>query len=372
MTSHASRGHATVLFVQGYVPKYRQALFEGLRLDLATDGVDFRVATPNYDDAISMRGDGTTVDGMLRTPGRTWTRSIGFGQVSSYGSAPLLSQFDAVVVPAAASSFDFHWALFGPGRSARKVGAFGHIGAYVKAPNSVDQWIETRMLRRCDRVFAYTLSGGNHAVSVGVPPDSVTVVHNTIDTAELERAVNDVTLSQVDAFKAAEELGRFERVFGYLGALDYDKGIVELAGILDAFHNTGSNVKVLVAGQGPAQHLLKSAQQRGQVSLLGYADARAKALMAATCESLINPGRIGLVAVDALTMRLPLVTCLGAAHAPEADYLVEGESLFTGPQDHDQFVEWLSAQDLPRPNATPPTMEAMVSHFSAGIHALLR
>jgi glycosyltransferase involved in cell wall biosynthesis len=82
--------------------------------------------------------------------------------------------------------------------------------------------------------------------------------------------------------------------------------------------------RLVVGGRGSDESLLHAAAQRGQVTMLGYAGPAEKALIASVASALVMSGRIGLVAVEALAMRLPFVTTTWRYHAPEVEYLTEG------------------------------------------------
>ena len=78
-----------------------------------------------------------------------------------------------------------------------------------------------------------------------------------------------------------------------------------------------------------ALHLVEELRAHyGRVSLLGQTDAAGLALAGRAATALLNPGRIGLVAVDALALQLPVLSTRYEFHAPEAEYLEEGKTVF--------------------------------------------
>ena len=92
-----------------------------------------------------------------------------------------------------------------------------------------------------------------------------------------------------------------------------------------------------------------------------------------TATVLLNPGRIGLTAVDALALRIPIVTTSTALHGPEAEYLIHGESVFATADDPSAFVEAALALDIaPLPvSDSLPTLGHMVDRFVSGTLAML-
>ena len=59
---------------------------------------------------------------------------------------------------------------------------------------------------------------------------------------------------------------------------------------------------------------------------VGRAGDGEKRLLGATASLLMNPGRVGLVAVDSFALGLPIATTEWQLHAPEFDYLVPDDN----------------------------------------------
>ena len=98
-----------------------------------------------------------------------------------------------------------------------------------------------------------------------------------------------------------------------------------------------------------------------------------KAALAATCSGFVMPGRIGLIAVETLAMGLPLVAPSWDFHAPEAEYLVEGESLISTPDSARGLADGIrSLQGRTRQTWPHPTLEAMVENYAEGVLAMVR
>ena len=90
------------------------------------------------------------------------------------------------------------------------------------------------------------------------------------------------------------------------------------------------------------------------------------------------PGRIGLVAVDALCLGWPVLTTEWPFHAPEIEYLEEGDTMFSSANDPAAFAALIlnrSKQrqdlDMPRENKRAPQLADMVSNFSGGVRKML-
>ncbi|WP_230379524.1 glycosyltransferase [Microbacterium sp. ZXX196] len=359
----------SICIIQPYIPNYRLPFFDRLRANLDDQGIQLTLAAGSPQGSQRYRrdaaGDGSYI------PVR-WTN---LGPIHWSHSERLVRDYDAVIYPLIGTDPALNIALL-PRRNSRrtKIGVWGHIGAYVNPPNPVDQAIETWQMRRADHVFAYTERGLEEAVSRGVNPDDVTAVQNTIDTEEIARA--SASIEGHDVAALLKKVGATpERTMAYIGALDSSKRVDLLADALEHIWAMDSSARVLLAGAGDQRRLLDRAIARGQVLDMGYADASMKALIGQASSLLLNPGRVGLNAVDALVLRLPILTVSTSRHAPEVDYLTPGSNLFSTPDDpHEYAVQAMYIlKSMKRVKQAPyPTIDLMVSRFSAGIYELLR
>lgn len=77
------------------------------------------------------------------------------------------------------------------------------------------------------------------------------------------------------------------------------------------------------------------------------------------------PGRVGLVAVDALALNLPVCTTSYAFHAPELDFLQPGEVFVLSDEPAAYAQEALDVMDGPRPIARDdfPSIESVSRNF---------
>jgi len=242
----------------------------------------------------------------------------------------------------------------------------------------VDVAIERWQLRRADGIFAYTSRGASFARDAGAAPEKIVTLNNTIDTDELRSEIKALDAQTVQGFQSRFGLSP-SRTLAYIGGIAESKRIDVLAAVLDRLWQTQPSVKLIVGGQGRCAGLLDRAEARGQVVRVGYADAKMKALISATASFIVNPGRVGLLAVDALAMGLPIVTTRWPYHAPEIEYLTEGETLFTSAEDTDSFAQLVSdllAGERPLPTTMRnsyevPALSDLVTRFSDGIVAML-
>lgn len=367
---------ATVVVLQTYIPKYRVPFFSQLREQLARDDVALTVVASGANQVQSHRQDESRPE---------WVQYIRPRQIDVRGRSLLLASSshiwktaDAVITLAQGTSWDTNVALLRKRQLGIRVGLWGHILPCTSRGNRLDLWLERQQMRRADHVFAYTDQGARRAREVGVGPDAVTAVQNTIDSSALRNAVQSTDRSSVERYREQHALDP-RRTFVFLGGLDASKRIAFLAASLDRVWASDRRVKVLVGGQGQEADRLEPHVSRGQVIMCGHVDESEKALMAANAVGVVMPGRVGLVAVDALTFGLPVLTTSWEFHAPEIEYLREGVTLFSSFDSPEKYaalmLDWAGRDrqevDTSAPGWRPPLMKDMVENFRGGVHAML-
>lgn len=358
----------SLTIVQPYVPSYRVPFFSALSDHLRSTGIELTVVAglPAGDQAL--RGDATQVDShrwlhlQRRRNLHIGTRSL---QVSS--DRALWKHTHGVILPLQATLPDFHLAAWNKSLAgAPRVGYWGHVAPYVREANVLDVKIEARRMRKADHVFAYTSVGAEAATSAGVEVERVTAVMNSVDTSLLENMTRaDLPLAPTP-------------YVAYLGALDASKNVAFLVDVIDWIWRQDPEVKIRIGGDGRDRRLLQGAVDRGQVELLGFLDGAQKAELLASASVLINPGRIGLVAIDALASGTPLVALTDSFDAPEAEYLEDNESIFRCSSEAEAFarrtIDIYRTYDpaVARPGRwSYPHLEDMVANFSTGVRRML-
>jgi glycosyltransferase involved in cell wall biosynthesis len=286
---------------------------------------------------------------------------------------------DAVVIGLLGTCPDLYFELLKKPLSGRRVGVWGHIKSYVNKGNPIDLFLESLQMRASDHVFAYTPSGSEYAHSRGIDRAKITTVMNSVDVDPLLASVDELTDEEVDEF--ANRHGLIPgKTFAYLGGLDSSKRVDLLADALDLMWARDPQVKVLVGGRGTDESLLASHIAREQVIHLGYAGTEEKAMMSRVAESILNPGRVGLLAVEALALGLPVLTTDWPFNAPEFEYLDNGKSVFTSKPDSESFAKLVLESTSPQKESRSggirrgwsyPTIDDMVDNFASGIRSMV-
>ncbi|RAM36979.1 hypothetical protein DBZ45_12545 [Arthrobacter globiformis] len=367
-----------MVIVQPYIPKYRAAFFEGLITKLASMDIDCNVAASAPSGDQSARNDGVTPDWVTTIVQKRLT--IAGKSISLGGARPVWKGADGVIVGHLGSSLDTYLAIADSKKSHRfKVGLWGHIKSYVSDGHPLDLALERWQLRTADHVFAYTPGGAQYALSTGVEAGKITTVMNAVDTESLTQAVTATTAAQARRFMDVHDL-KPRRTVAFLGGLDESKRIDFLAEVLDILWLEEPSLKIVVGGTGAQASLLARAAARGQAIMLGYATPDLQALVGRVASAILMPGRVGLVAVDALVLGLPILTTDWPYHSAEAEYLVEGRSRLTSHNEPKSFalmirnyLESLDGATVPRYPLSQqyPTIADMIDNFAGGVQKML-
>jgi glycosyltransferase involved in cell wall biosynthesis len=365
-----------VAIFQDYLPQYRVSFFSGLVDRLSRDDIECVVVAGQPTGSQITRGDDSKRTSWLRyanprefVVGRGGPRFFGFGTDRNWRDC------DGLVMPLCGTSLDLTMELLRKRSSRRRLGVWGHVKPYTQPGNSVDLAIERCQMRHSDHVFAYTESGAEFAAAAGVESEKITSVMNTTDVSELLTAYNSIATADVGELQDRHRLTP-GKTFGLIGGLDAPKRIDFLALVLDQLWAQDPTVKLLVGGRGDQEHLLASAVERGQVVTLGYVGAREKALLLRAAECLINPGRIGLLAVECMAVGIPLLTTEWKFHAPEYEYLQPGDDVLISPDDADAFADLIlsctNEQGRVRQHTGKhyPSIDDMIRNFANGVQEM--
>lgn len=366
-----------VAVIQPYITSYRVPLFTELAERLGDAGVDLRLVAARPKGAQARRGDEAHLEGARRV------RSLG----PVDGLPPLrlkmlplgrLARADLIVGELAAGCVDSLLLA----ACTQRFAVWGHAYGAVAESSPLDQRVEAWLMRRARHVFTYTDRGRDSALSNGIPDKRITVLHNTIDTRSLARAVERVDADGLAAFRATHGLGPGP-VLAYVGGLDDTKRLDLLLDSTRAVVAQIPDAHLLVAGDGASRQQIEDfCRAHPWAHYLGRVDDSQKALIAATSSLLLNPGRVGLIALDSFAMGTPLATTRWPFHAPEFDYLDADNALIT-PDEPETYVREV-VETLRSPERLDAlrqgcrrgleqfSIEAMAKRFAAGALTALR
>jgi glycosyltransferase involved in cell wall biosynthesis len=364
----------SVVIVQSYVPSYRQPLFEMLRDRLLETGVTLTLVTSRPARQQKERGDEVRVEFQrvvhgvsIVLGGRTlrwkavWRRTRGADLVVSELASGALENYSLAV---------WHRGRFA---------TWGHGYATTTKPHWLDTALERWLMRRSKVFFAYTERGRRKALQNGLPDLRVVVLRNTVDTTRLQSAIEKVAANPDLGVPEVWGVEPDNVVCVFLGALDRSKRLDFLLQASELIWRELPTFQLLIAGDGPEREaVLHAANERPYLRYIGRVGDLEKAQLAAIARLMLNPGRVGLNAVDSFVMRTPIVTTDWPLHAPEFDYLINDENALVVADSVEEYSR--AVLDLLRDDArlakladgcnaaaSKLTMEALVDRFSNGI-----
>lgn len=329
---------------QPFVPDYRVPFFDELARQISAEGFEFEVWHGSPGAEMRKVGSARTGRWSVEVPQlrlRVFGRTVSLRRI--WGRA---RRARAVIVPFSATAMDALLLLF---FSRTMTFLWGHGRSYVNKENRFGKAIKTAMARRAEGVLVYTPSAVASVVAMGIPSKRVRAVFNATDTATLRRLRTDLPSPEIEAFRRAQDLPPGP-VGLFVGAFIEAKRIDFLFRAIDRIVAEVPNFTTVIAGSGPLEDFVCSeARRRPHVRVVPRLNQEQLVRFSAVSDLLLMPGRVGLVAVDAVALGLPVITTDWPFHAPEAEYLDASNSIRSGDSESefaDVVVELLGDEHL--------------------------
>ncbi|MGZ0711695.1 glycosyltransferase (plasmid) [Coraliomargarita sp. W4R53] len=307
--------------LQEYVPAYREPLFLRMKELAALRGFQIRILAGVPQGAQAKRADASTgvIDVLLnqrelRVAGRriTWRRT-----------RSLVEGSDLLVVEQARRNLDVYPALY---RSRPRVAMWGHGSDHIGNASSFRQRLLVHLTNRATWFFGYTQASVDSVVCGGFTEARTTVLWNTTDAERLRENIQSLTQPEIQEFR--DKMGNGGPLALFIGALDSSKRLPFLVDAADRVAAALPGFGLAVLGGGPEEHWLSGAlETRPWLTHAGPVFGRNFALALAASDVIAMPGRVGLVAVDSIVGRTPIITTKFPHHAPEYTYLSSGNSV---------------------------------------------
>lgn len=369
-----------IAIVQEYVPMYRQPFFEELIGLLDAYGIECRVFAGDPNKVQAKRNDGFE-SGFIRKVNQREYRVFGKRVVVSDVLSEL-AEFDMVIFEQARRNLALYRilarrVLINRSKSRRRqiLALWGHGRDYATESGTLTRLLMAQLTNQVDWFFGYTKDSVDHVVGEGFESSRTTTVENSIDTKNLLADLQQIEQSVSECTDTTN--------LCYIGALDSSKNIPMVLKCAELVHRGDPQVRLTILGDGEASgDVAAYCAVREWASYRGHSTGKEKAAVLAKSELILNPGRIGLIALDSLTAGVPIATTDYGLHAPEYAYLDPGLTCAVFPNDDESYAqgvqELLSDKELlsrMQQNCMDQrgnySIENMAKNFADGIRAAL-
>ncbi|MGW9113401.1 glycosyltransferase [Microbacterium sp. NPDC055683] len=341
------------MITQPYVPAYRVPLFDAVAKALAAQAIELRVYAGRPVGAQAARGDEATADWMYPIIERSVEVR---GRVISFRDLPAHARTADLVISELAVGNLLAWKRL---LTRKPTGLWGHGGAFTAAPSRLGDRLKALMARLARFTLTYSAEGRRRLISAGARPHDVSVLGNSTDTLPIRAAV-----LRERAVRSAPPI----RTALFVGGLDASKRIDFLLDVYRAARGIDPQLRLIIVGRGPMLAQIETARSElGGITIVPEARGDELGRIGAQCDMIWMPGRVGLIAVDAIAMGLPVHTVAHEAHAPEIEFLDEAEVAYL-PNDPDSFAaaSLAGAGQLPLRDDMP-TIEGVSARMASRI-----
>ena len=322
--SYVADNRKSVLIIQGQMKHYRVPFFTRLRDVLRNSGIDLRVAygeAPEHAD----RNDQAELPPDLGLRVNTYPV---FSNRILY--QPLLRAVASVdlIVAEQTNKFVLNYLLVTLSVLKCKRVAFWGLGESKNEGRSeFSEWTRRRIANKVDWWFAYTPGTKAYLVANGVSKERVTVVFNAVDTHDLSQQIASISDGEVASARLALKIGEGDPIGLFVGALLPDKGLGLLLESAKLIKVKIPGFHLVIVGGGPEQETVREATRVFPwIHWVGPKFGREKAILFKMAATLLLPGRVGLVILEAFAAGLPLITVDVPYHGNEVEYLADGKN----------------------------------------------
>ncbi|MGD8194335.1 glycosyltransferase family 4 protein [Herbiconiux sp. P18] len=355
-----------IAFIQPFVPSYRKGLFDAIEKRLAREGLKMEVWHAEPKGIVASRRN--SVIGPWSVLTKQHRISVRRRNVTFRAIHRRAKNVRAVITGLASSNIETYGLALDNGVNLM---LWGHGRNFTAGNNPLDGRLEAWLSSRASHIFTYTQPGADHLIEAGLPADKVSVVVNTTDTDRLRDAQASAGATETDAWRERLEIGPSARAVLFVGAFDVPKRLPFLFEAADIVKRSVPEFVLILAGAGPLDdYVAEEARKRDFVRVPGRLEIDELGQVSNLIDLIAIPGRVGLVAVDSLALGTPIVTTRYPFHAPEADYLTEDNSVWSGDSVDEYAVAIIETlNDQTRLNSISDRARQDGEAFSAAISA---
>ncbi len=190
--------------------------------------------------------------------------------------------------------------------------------------NHAGEAIKKSLSRHVHWWFAYNETSGRIVSVMPYPAERITIVNNSIDTKRFMSLAS--TTTPADLARVRDKYGlRGNNVCVFSGAIYENKRPAFLLESALEIRRVVPDFELLVLGAGPQESVFKAAASRHSwIRCTGPLFDRDLVECFLVSKLVLNPGAVGLVILDAISLATPLITTDVPFHGPEIEYLADG------------------------------------------------
>jgi glycosyltransferase involved in cell wall biosynthesis len=304
----------SVLIIQEHMPAFRVGFYEILRGKLAARGVKLDlIYAPNQRNTFVT----AEVDWAIKVPIHWLGGKVGWQPVLGHcrGRDLVIVQQETKYLVNPVLQL---WRKFGGPR----VAYWGHGKNFqARDPDSRGERVKSFMARHVDWWFAYNRLSAEAVRATGFPAERITEVMNAIDTRLIRETRANTSPDELAALRKSLLIDS-DHVAVYTGGLYPLKRIDFLLEAAMRIRKLVPDFHLIVIGKGPDEGKVRDASNHFPwIHAVGPKNDTEKVPYWMISKLLLMPGGVGLVALDALALGVPMVTTRNRLHGPEIDYL---------------------------------------------------
>ncbi len=322
-----------VVIIQESIPQYRVPFFDGMYEQLRARNIELQVLYGEPDGAMASRGDtrplsdkyGVTIKNRRLLAGRLLYQPVW----------PYIKNAQLVITPHASRQIiTLLLLLAGRWKTEMRVALWGLGWNRLASAGSFSERYKRWQLPLADWHFAYTTGVADYLETLGVAGEHITVMFNSVDTSGFRDALEQVTPSQMTAFRQHHDIPETAIVGLYCGNLSTAKRLEMLVELAHRIHQDVQAFHLVIAGDGPERSSVEEVvSTHDYLHYVGPIFGENKAVCFKQSALFLCTGYVGLAILDGFTAGLPMMTVDSDMHSPEIEYLEPGVNGLTS-DDH--------------------------------------
>lgn len=326
-----------VSIIQRRLTHYRVPLFERLREDLGSTGVELSLVHGQPTPKEVSKNDCGVLD-WATTVGSRYIM-IGGKQLCWLPLPPAVLMSDLIIITQENALLSNYPLLMRRKILGPRVAFWGH-GANLQSgsPNGLRERFKRWTTRQVDWWFAYSELSVELVARTGFPRERITNLENAADTQGM---LDDMASLTPDELKCLRREHGWEnaRIGIFIGSLYADKRLEFLFHAAERVRKESPDFRLLLVGDGPMRATVEHfCEERDWCLFLGAKKGIEKARYLALADVMLNPGLVGLGILDSFIAGVPIITADCGLHSPEIAYLRPGENGVITQNSLDSFV----------------------------------